>query len=92
MNIANVRDRLDLTQEELADALEIPVRTIQNWEQHRRWPSGPAKKLLSIFKKHPELFIERLDTEESDESIEPPRVKRDFRRDRALRVRFRRSE
>lgn len=91
MNIAHMREKLDLTQEELAEALEISVKTLQGWEQHRRFPTGAAAKLLKIFKKHPQLFLERLDTEETDEHIEPARAERGFR-ERSIRARFRRSE
>ena len=82
MNIAGIRRKFDLTQEELAEALEISVKTLQGWEQHRRFPTGAAAKLLKIFKKHPQLFLERLVTEESDEHIETPRVERTFRTER----------
>ncbi len=79
MNIAGIRRKLDLTQEELAEALEISVKTLQGWEQHRRFPTGAAAKLLKIFKKHPQLFLKQFDTEESDE---PVRVERAFGRER----------
>jgi DNA-binding transcriptional regulator YiaG len=32
------------------------VRTVQDWEQGRREPSGPAKTLLRIAEQHPEVF------------------------------------
>ena len=79
MNIADMREKMELTQEELAEALEIPIKTIQNWEQARRCPTGAAEKLLKIFKAHPELFLERFGAEESDE---PVRVERSFGRER----------
>ena len=53
-----IRTHLDLTQEEFAAALCISVKTLRNWEQGRREPSGPAMRLLQIAAKHPEVLLE----------------------------------
>lgn len=53
-----IRERLKLTQEEFAAALCISVKTLRNWEQGRREPSGPAMRLLQIAAKHPEIILE----------------------------------
>ncbi len=53
-----IRSRLRLTQEEFAAALCISVKTLRNWEQGRREPSGPAMRLLQIADKHPEILLE----------------------------------
>ncbi|MDQ3522628.1 MAG: helix-turn-helix domain-containing protein [Gemmatimonadota bacterium] len=53
-----IRSRMGLTQEEFATALCISVKTLRNWEQGRREPSGPAMRLLQIAAKHPEVLIE----------------------------------
>ncbi|HEX2092281.1 MAG TPA: NadS family protein [Longimicrobiaceae bacterium] len=53
-----IRERLGLTQEEFAAALCISVKTLRNWEQGRREPSGPAMRLLQIAAKHPEIILE----------------------------------
>jgi putative transcriptional regulator len=53
-----IRARMGLTQEEFADVLCISVKTLRNWEQGRREPSGPAMRLLQIAAKHPEVLIE----------------------------------
>jgi putative transcriptional regulator len=53
-----IRARLGMTQEEFAAALCISVKTLRNWEQGRRDPSGPAMRLLQIADKHPEILIE----------------------------------
>ena len=47
-----------MTQEEFAAALCISVKTLRNWEQGRRDPSGPAMRLLQIAEKHPEILRE----------------------------------
>jgi putative transcriptional regulator len=53
-----IRAHLELTQEEFAAALCISVKTLRNWEQGRREPSGPAMRLLQIAAKHPEILLE----------------------------------
>lgn len=49
-----IRERLGLSQPELATMLGISVDTLQNWEQGRRSPVGPARVLLQVVAKHPE--------------------------------------
>jgi putative transcriptional regulator len=53
-----IREHLSLTQEAFAELLAISVRTLQNWEQGRRQPSGPAMRLLQIAAKHPEALLD----------------------------------
>jgi putative transcriptional regulator len=53
-----IRARMGLTQEEFARALCISVKTLRNWEQGRREPTGPAMRLLQIAEKHPEVLID----------------------------------
>ena len=53
-----IREGLGLTQEEFAAALCISVKTLRNWEQGRREPSGPAMRLLQIAARHPEIVLE----------------------------------
>ena len=56
--IARVRGRLGLSQSKFAAILGISADTLQNWEQGRRRPTGPAKVLLRIASKHPEVLLE----------------------------------
>ncbi len=53
-----IRARMGLSQEDFAHLLGISVRTLQNWEQGRRSPTGPAMKLLQIAARHPEILLE----------------------------------
>ena len=45
-----------LTQGEFAARLHISARTLQNWEQGRRYPTGPAATLIRILDAHPNLI------------------------------------
>jgi putative transcriptional regulator len=53
-----IRARLKLSQTAFAGLMGVSARTVQDWEQNRREPSGPAKSLLRIAEQHPEVFLE----------------------------------
>lgn len=52
--VSRIREAYDLSQAEFATLLGISVDTLQNWEQGRRTPAGPARILLQVVAKHPE--------------------------------------
>ena len=57
--IKALRKRLDnMTQQQLADALEVSIERIQNWEQGRQSPKGPAKILLNMLETRPEILLD----------------------------------
>lgn len=58
--IAQARQSSGLSQAQFAEALGISKRTLQEWEQGRRSPSGAAKALIRIAKRHPEVVREAL--------------------------------
>jgi len=58
--IVATRVRCGLSQTQFAKALHISPRTLQQWEQGRRHPSGAAETLLKIVSRHPELLHEVL--------------------------------
>jgi putative transcriptional regulator len=51
---AEARSRVGLSQREFAKLLGVSVRTVQDWEQGRREPSGAARTLLRIAAQNPE--------------------------------------
>ena len=53
-----IRKQLNLSQAAFAGLMGVSVRTVQDWEQGRRNPSGPAKSLLRIAEQRPEVFME----------------------------------
>jgi putative transcriptional regulator len=55
-----IRGELGLTQEEFAALMGVSVKTLQNWEQGRRQPEGPARALLIVTAKRPEAVLEAL--------------------------------
>jgi len=57
-DIVKVRGKLGLSQAKFAGILGISTDTLQNWEQGRRQPTGPARVLLRIAAKHPRLLLE----------------------------------
>lgn len=59
-DVAKIRQNLDLTQDEFADFMGVKVKTLQNWEQKRREPQGPARALLRIAAKAPEAILKAL--------------------------------
>ena len=53
-----IRARLKLSQSAFAGLMGVSLRTVQDWEQGRRKPSGPAEALLRIAEQKPEVFLE----------------------------------
>ncbi|MBM4340546.1 MAG: helix-turn-helix domain-containing protein [Deltaproteobacteria bacterium] len=55
-----IRARLNLSQAAFAGLMGVSLRTVQDWEQGRRKPSGPAEALLRIAEQKPKVFAELL--------------------------------
>lgn len=53
-----IRSKLKLSQSAFAGLLGVSIRTLQDWEQGRRTPQGPAIALLRIAEQHPEVFAD----------------------------------
>ena len=53
-----IRANLKLSQAAFAGLMGVCVRTVQDWEQGRRKPSGPAEALLRIAEQRPDVFTE----------------------------------
>jgi len=54
---AEIRAKLDISQSAFAALMGVSKRTVQEWEQGRRQPQGPAKALLRVAEHHPEAFV-----------------------------------
>ena len=55
-----VREQTGLSQSDFAKLMRVSVKTLQNCEQHRRNPTGPAAALLKIVSAAPEVVIKSL--------------------------------
>ena len=54
LNVKEIREGYNLSQSQFASLLGISIETLQNWEQGRRSPRGPARVSLQVAAKHPE--------------------------------------
>ncbi|MEJ7138800.1 NadS family protein [Amphibiibacter pelophylacis] len=59
-DVKAVRDQMGLSQSEFARLMQVSVKTLQNWEQRRRQPTGPAAALLRIVSMAPEVALRTL--------------------------------
>ena len=59
-DVKAVRERVGLTQDEFAKLMRVSIKTLQNWEQKRRQPTGPAAALLKIVSVKPKLALHSL--------------------------------
>jgi putative transcriptional regulator len=58
--VKQLRSKTGLSQHKFAKLLSVEVSTLQNWEQGRREPTGPAKALLRAIKKDPKHVLKAL--------------------------------
>ncbi|MCP5108908.1 MAG: helix-turn-helix domain-containing protein [bacterium] len=59
-DIKDIRASLKLSQSEFAMMIGVSISTLQNWEQGRRHPEGPARALLKIASEKPDALLEAL--------------------------------
>lgn len=57
-DVASIREKTGLSQSRFAALLGVSVRTLQDWEQGRRAPSGAARTLLMVANRNPEALLE----------------------------------
>ena len=56
--VSSVREKTGLSQLKFATLLGVSVRTLQEWEQGRRAPSGAARTLLMVAARNPRALVE----------------------------------
>jgi len=56
--VSSIRERTGLSQAKFAVLLGVSVRTLQEWEQGRRAPSGAARTLLMVAARNPQTLLE----------------------------------
>ena len=59
-DIKAIREKLGVSQSEFALMIGVSVSTLQNWEQGRRQPDGPARALLKVAAENPQAVAEAL--------------------------------
>ncbi|MGH8865805.1 MAG: helix-turn-helix domain-containing protein [Burkholderiales bacterium] len=57
-DVAEIRERTGLSQSRFATLLGVSVRTLQDWEQGRRAPSGAARTLLLVADRNPRALLD----------------------------------
>jgi len=60
LDVKAIRAKLQKSQREFAQMIGVSVATLQNWEQGRRKPEGPARALLQVALRNPEAVQEAL--------------------------------
>lgn len=54
--VAQARLRSQLSQAQFAALMGVSVRTLQEWEQGRRKPSGAAQTLITVAERYPDVL------------------------------------
>jgi len=60
LDIKTIREKLHKSQSEFALMIGVSVATLQNWEQGRRRPEGPAMALLKVASENPKAVMDAL--------------------------------
>ena len=64
VDVAGVRKATGLSQARFAAQIGVSVGTLRNWEQARRRPEGPARVLLALLARDPDVVSRLLGTNE----------------------------
>lgn len=59
-DVSAIREAAKLSQSQFARLIGVNLRTLQNWEQHRTRPTGPARALLKIVASNPKSAMRAL--------------------------------
>jgi putative transcriptional regulator len=57
-SVSSIREKTGLSQSRFASLLGVSVRTLQDWEQGRRAPSGAARTLLLVAHRNPAVLLD----------------------------------
>ena len=60
VEVKRIRQKLRVSQSQFAVMIGVSISTLQNWEQGRREPEGPARALLRVVDKNPKAVLEAL--------------------------------
>jgi putative transcriptional regulator len=60
LDVRAIRQKVRMSQEQFAYHFGVNKRTVQDWEQGRRHPSGPARTLLVVIDREPEAVFRAL--------------------------------
>ena len=55
-DVRNIREAAKISQSQFAKLIGVNLRTLQNWEQQRTQPTGPARALLRIVASNPKAI------------------------------------
>ncbi len=59
-DVKSIREKIGISQSKFASLMGVSIRTLQNWEQGHRHPTGPAKVLLKLVQSDPESIFKQL--------------------------------
>ena len=62
IDVRKIRTNLHMTQEDFSQCFGFNIKTLRDWEQHRREPSGAAKNLLKVIELEPNAVQRALST------------------------------
>lgn len=63
--IKGIRDQMALSQPVFAATLNVSPETVRAWEQGKREPDGPTRRLLEVAEQHPEVLLKKVSTRRS---------------------------
>ena len=61
-DVKAIRERVGFSQSKFAALIGVNIRTLQNWEQGHRHPTGPARVLLRLVQADPASVFKNLHT------------------------------